>query len=162
MTPGTGSRVPGNRDNGRFSPGAFQSLFAGRRILWQCFFGAYCVGLDVLLPIELVRSLDDGSDFDLITDGCGIHFATVEHANGPERRRRVEVLRGTEEVADREPQLALLEGDIRCGVTSGRGEAPSSPLRSRRKAASAPGSVGNAERSPSSGNSVTTKTCRCL
>lgn len=88
MTPGTGSRFPGDRDNGRFSPGAFRGLFAGRRILWQCFFGAYCVGLDLLLPIELVRSLDDGSDFDLITDGCGIHFATVEHANGPERRRR--------------------------------------------------------------------------
>jgi hypothetical protein len=73
--------------HGRFSPGAFRSLFAGRRILWQCFFGAYCVGLDLLLPIELVRSLDDGSDLDLIRDRCGIHFATVEHANNEGRRR---------------------------------------------------------------------------
>src|SRR5688572_22901303 len=86
MTPEAGRHFPEDRGNGRFSPGAFRSLFAGRRILWQCFFGAYCVGLDLLLPIELVRSLDDGGDFDLIRDRCGIHFATVEHA-GEGRRR---------------------------------------------------------------------------
>jgi ATP-grasp domain-containing protein len=63
---------------------SFRDLFTGRRILWQLFFGAYCVGLDQLLPIRWVNCLDEGSDFDLISDQCDIRFRTVER---PHQRR---------------------------------------------------------------------------
>lgn len=63
---------------------SFRDLFKGRRILWQLFFGAYCVGLDQLLPIRWVNCLDEGSDFDLIARDCDVQFLTVEQ---PRQRR---------------------------------------------------------------------------
>lgn len=58
--------------------GTFRDLFSSSRILWQCFFGSYCVGLDRLLPVTLVSCLDEGGDFDLIRDQCGIQFVSLE------------------------------------------------------------------------------------
>jgi len=73
---------------GTFSPAAFRSLFTRHRIYWQCFFGAYCVGLDQILPIELVSSLDHGSDLELIRGQCGIHFCAVEEPNDADGHTR--------------------------------------------------------------------------
>lgn len=63
---------------------SYRDLFRGRHILWQFFFGAYCVGLDRLLPIRFVTCLDEGSDFDLIRQECGVELCSVEQ---PGRRR---------------------------------------------------------------------------
>lgn len=63
---------------------SYRDLFRGKRILWQFFYGAYCVGLDRLLPIRLVTCLDEGSDFDLIRQECGVEICSVEQ---PGRRR---------------------------------------------------------------------------
>ncbi|MDA1313391.1 MAG: hypothetical protein O2968_08660 [Acidobacteria bacterium] len=59
-------------------------MFRGKHLLWQGFFGSYVVGLDRLLPVAAVSCLDDGSDFDLIRDGCNIEFCSVDAM----RRRR--------------------------------------------------------------------------
>jgi hypothetical protein len=47
-------------------------------LLWQAFFGSYVVGLDSLLPVEMVTCLDDGSDFDLIRGESNIEFHSVD------------------------------------------------------------------------------------
>jgi hypothetical protein len=61
---------------------AFADLFKGKRILWQTFFGSYAVGLDRLLPIEFITCLDDGSDYDLVRETCGVRLCSVEETRG--------------------------------------------------------------------------------
>ncbi len=65
--------------------GCMKSLLDGRRVLLQCFFGCYCVGLHRLFPIEVVCCLDEGGDFDLIAEECRVDLRTVE-SPGKERK----------------------------------------------------------------------------
>jgi len=53
-------------------------LFAGKHILWQCFFGSYCLGLDEVLPIRGVSCMDHGVDYDQIEAQLGIQLLEYE------------------------------------------------------------------------------------
>ena len=77
--------------------GLLADLFRGKRWLWQAFFGSYVVGLDRLLPVEIVTCLDDGSDFDAITKECNIEFCSVDAA---QNRRTNWIGRGIDQVFD--------------------------------------------------------------
>ncbi len=48
--------------------------FQGQRILWQTLLGGYCLGLEGLVPIAVVATLDDGLDLDVIECKTGIRF----------------------------------------------------------------------------------------
>ena len=63
----------------------FPSLFGTKRILWQNLSGSYIIGLDRLAPVQAVACLDDGLEFDLVTERSGVLFCSRERTT----RRRV-------------------------------------------------------------------------
>ncbi len=60
------------------SPSAFRGRFGNKRILWQAFYSAYCLGLDEFAPIGIVAALDDGLESEAITRQTGIRFYSLE------------------------------------------------------------------------------------
>lgn len=63
---------------------SFPSVFGSKRILWQNLSGSYIIGLDRLSPISAVACLDDGLEFDLVTERSGVRFCSRERTT---RRR---------------------------------------------------------------------------
>ena len=63
----------------------FPSVFGSKRILWQNLSGSYIIGLDRLAPVRAVACLDDGLEFDLVTERSGVLFCSRERTT----KRRV-------------------------------------------------------------------------
>ena len=61
---------------------SFRERFGSLRILWQTRLGGYCLGLEDLVPVAVVVSMDDGPDFDAIERESGIRFCSYERTLG--------------------------------------------------------------------------------
>jgi hypothetical protein len=64
------------------SPVRYRERFGRTRVLWQTRLGAYCLGVDEVVPISIVLALDDGRDFDAIERETSIRLCSLERATG--------------------------------------------------------------------------------